>query len=86
MINGRKLSEKTIDFKYADDEYCIYQKREGGRKVCPLTYIDYKDGYSTSYACLLDGIPISVSRTKCRYKDSREEYQGKKIVKALLIR
>ena len=88
MKINRVLCEKEISFKYAHSEYCEYRPyvydESGGVLVCPLRYVDYEDGYSTSYSCLLDGNEAGLE-TKCRFKEERKQLEGKKLVKELKI-
>ena len=89
----KRLCEKTITFKYAHPDYCEYRpynhpwdkEYEGrGVLVCPLRFKDYEDGYSASYACLLDGGDGNQD-TPCRFKEIKKDLDGKRLVKELKI-
>lgn len=89
----RVLCEKEITFKYSHKDYCEYRPyqhpfdreyKNQGILVCPLRYKDYEDGYSTTYACLLDGQDAN-NMTPCRFKEEKYSYEGRRLVKELCI-
>lgn len=90
---GRKLSSEEITFKYSHKDYCEYrpyehpldrEHKDEGVLVCPLRYKDYDDGYSTGYACVLDGKEAD-NMTPCRFKSKKYKYAGKSLINELYI-
>jgi hypothetical protein len=79
------LNSERISFEFSHDDYCEYRPYSGGgRKVCPLRYVDYEDGYSTSYACILDNKNAG-DRVPCRFKEEKYNYEGRLLVKEIHI-
>lgn len=89
----KTLWSKKITFKYSHKDYCEYRPYEHpfdkeykgkGVLICPLRYKEYEDGYSTTYACILDGKEAN-NMTPCRFKEEKHMYEGRMLSNNLQI-